>query len=160
MSATSDPIQVDWLAGRFLPAFQAPDGLTVYNVHQLDYDLQLSIATLVGLINRSQASVYLDWRQDDLFWLHEVLGHIPSTLSALTGEAILYDLLKTYRDRVEGYVIYDPMCIDSVNVATMLGSQRNGFVVSPVLAERLREQGYDLAIIADMRDYSWGSCPQ
>jgi hypothetical protein len=160
MSTTSDSIHIDWLAGRFLPTFQAPDELTAYNVHQLDYDLQLSIATLVGLINRTQASVYLDWREYDLFWLREVLGHVSSTISTFRGEAILYDLLQTYRDRVDGYVIYDPMCIDSVNVATMLGSQRNGFVVSPVLAERLREQGYDLAIIADMRDYSWGSRSQ
>lgn len=157
MSTTSDSIHVDWLAGRFLPIFQAPDELTVYNVHQLDYDLQLSIATLVGLINRVQASIYLDWRENDLFWLHEVLGHIPTTISSLSGEAILLALLQTYHDRVDGYVIYDPLCIDSVNVATMFGAQHNGFVASPVLAERLRELGYDFATIADMRDYSWGS---
>ncbi|MEO9028849.1 MAG: GxGYxYP domain-containing protein, partial [Ktedonobacteraceae bacterium] len=157
MRTTRDTMHTDWLAGRFLPAFQRPQALIVYNVHDLAYDLQLSIATLVGLINRSQASVYLDWREYDLFWLQTALEHIPFTISPLTGEAILFALLKTYRERVTGYVIYDPACIDSVNVATMIGSQRNGFVVSPALADMLCKEEYNLTIIDDMRTYTWSS---
>ncbi|HWS82622.1 MAG TPA: GxGYxYP domain-containing protein [Ktedonobacteraceae bacterium] len=158
--ATIDTMRVDWSAGHLLPAFQPPQELIVYNVHRLDYDLQLSIATLVGLINRSQASVYLDWRDNDLFWLREVLDHVPSKTSTLTGEAILSDLLKTYRDRIEGYVIYNPKCIDSVNVATMIGSQRNGFVVSPTMADILLKNEGGLPIIDDMREYNWVSRSQ
>jgi hypothetical protein len=160
MTTRGDDIRVDWSAGRFLPAFQPPQELTVYNVRHLGYDLQLSIATLAGLINRSQASVYLDWRENDLFWLREALGHIPSKTSTLTGDAILFDLLQTYRDRIEGYVIYDPTCIDSVNVATMIGSQRNGFVVSPTMADILLKREGSLSIIDDMREYHWVSRPQ
>ncbi len=160
MTTRGHDIRVDWSAGRFLPAFQPPRELMVYNVRRLDYDLQLSIATLVGLINRFQASVYLDWRENDLFWLREALGHIPSKTSTLTGEATLFDLLQTYRDRIEGYVIYDPKCIDSVNVATMIGSQRNGFVVSPTIADILLRREGSLSIIDDMREYNWVSRPQ
>jgi hypothetical protein len=157
MSTTQDTTRIVWPADRLLPAFQPPQELIVYNVHHLDYDLELSIATLVGLINRSQASVYLDWRNNDLFWLREVLGHIPSKISALTGEAILYDLLRTYRDRIEGYVIYNPACIDSANVATMIAAQRNGFVVSPTRADILLKQEPDLPIIDDLRKHNWVS---
>jgi hypothetical protein len=160
MATIVDTMRVDWSAGCFLPAFQLPQELIVYNVHRLDYDLQLSIATLVGLINRSQASVYLDWRDNDLFWLGEALDHVPSKTSTLTGEAILFDLLKTYRERIEGYVIYNPKCIDSVNIATMIGSQRNGFVVSPTMADILLKNESDLPVIDDMRDYNWASRSQ
>jgi len=160
MATIVDTMRVDWSAGHLLPAFQPPQELIVYNVHRLDYDLQLSIATLVGLINRSQASVYLDWRDNDLFWLREVLGHVPSRTSTLTGEAILFDLLKTYCDCIEGYVIYNPKCIDSVNVATMIGSQRNGFVVSPTMADILLKNEGGLPIIDDMREYNWVSRSQ
>src|ERR1700730_2542088 len=160
MATIVDTMRADWSAGCFLPAFQRPQELIVYNVHRLDYDLQLSIATLVGLINRSQASVYLDWRDNDLFWLREVLDHVPSKTSTLTGEAILFDLLKTYHDRIEGYVIYNPKCIDSVNVATMIGSQRNGFVVSPIMADILLKNESGLPVIDDMRDYNWASRSQ
>ncbi len=160
MRTTGDAIRIEWPADRLLPAFQPPQELTVYNVHHLDYDLQLSIATLVGLINRSQASLYLDWRDTDLFWLREVLGHIPSKTSALTGEAILYDLLTTYRDRIEGYIIYNPECIDSVNVATIMAAQRNGFVVSPTMADMLLKQERHLPLIDDMRKHHWVSRSQ
>lgn len=150
-------MRVDWSAGRFLPAFQPPRALVAYTVRGLAYDLQLSIATLTGLINREHASVYLDWREFDLFWLREVLGHIPSTLSTLNGDAILFDLLERHGERVAGYVIYNPTCPDSVNVASMLGAQREGFVVSPTMADLFRARGYRLPVIDDLRTYTWHS---
>lgn len=153
-------MRVDWLAGRLLPTFQPPHELHVYNVHSLPYDLQLSIATLVGLINRERASVYLDWREFDLFWLREALSDIPSAYSSLHGEAILFELLDQQREWLAGYVVYDPACPDSVNVATMLGAQRNGFVVSPTLITRLHEHGYRLPTIADLRVHGWRSRTQ
>ena len=153
-------MHVDWLAGRLLPVFQPPRELRVYNVHNLPYDLQLGIATLVGLLNRAQASIYLDWREFDLFWLREALAHIPTTLSSLRGEAILYELLDQQRERLAGCVLYDPACLDSVNVATMLGAQNNGIVVSPTLAARLSERGYRLPVLADLRVHRWRSRAQ
>ncbi|MGH2481483.1 MAG: hypothetical protein ACRDHW_17660, partial [Ktedonobacteraceae bacterium] len=150
-------MRVDWLSGRLLPAFQQPRELLAYTVRGLTYDLQLSLATLVGLINRSRASIYLDWREFDLFWLREVLSHIPSTVSPLKGDAILFELLENHREQVAGYVIYNPACPDSVNVATMLGAQRDGFVVSPTMADVLREKGYNLPVIDDLRAYTWRS---
>lgn len=157
MSITEDPMQANWLAGHYLPTFQAPQALTVYHVHDLAYDLQISIATLVGLLNRSQASIYLNCRADDLFWLQNALAHIPSTISPLTGVAILTELLHKHRAQIAGYVIYDPACKDSVNIATMIGAQRNGFVVSPTIADLLRNAGCDLASVDDVHNYTWRS---
>lgn len=150
-------MHVDWSAGRFLPVFQPPRALVAYTVRGLAYDLQLSIATLTGIINREHASVYLDWREFDLFWLRKVLGHIPSTLSTFSGDAILFDLLDRHGEQVAGYVIYNPTCSDSVNVASMLGAQRNGFVVSPKMADLLLARGYHLPVIDDLRKYTWHS---
>ncbi len=150
-------MRVDWSTGRLLPAFQPPRELLAYTVRGLAYDLQLSIATLTGLINQGQASVYLNWREFDLFWLREVLSHIPSTISPLSGDAILFDLLTRQRERIAGYVIYNPACPDSVNVASMLGAQRDGFVVSPAIADLLRSRSYQLPVLDDLRAYTWRS---
>lgn len=150
-------MHADWLAGHYLPTLPAPHSLTVYNVRDLAYDLQLSIGTLAGLINRTQATIYLAWRQDDRFWLETALQHIPGTISPLSGLAILTDLLQNYREHCKGYVIYDPACMDSVNVATVIGAQHNAFVVSPAMAEELRRIGHNLPSIDDMRDYTWHS---
>ncbi|MGH2510327.1 MAG: hypothetical protein ACRDHZ_23375, partial [Ktedonobacteraceae bacterium] len=69
-------------------------------------------------------------------------------------------LLSTHCEKVAGYVIYDPACLDSVNIATMIGAQHNGFVVSPDIAALLEKEVSHLTIIDDMRNYTWRSRAQ
>jgi GxGYxYP putative glycoside hydrolase C-terminal domain/GxGYxY sequence motif in domain of unknown function N-terminal len=153
----ADPTDITWSEERVFPLFQASEHLDVYDAHTAARDVQLSIATLVGLINRPQPRVYLLDREHDAFWLKEVFSSISQTLSSLMQTAILYDLLTKYRALVHGLVIYDPALIDTANIATMLAAQRNGIAVTPDQAQELQQAPYNLAILSDLRTYKWSS---
>jgi hypothetical protein len=48
---------IGWLHDRYLPVFQAPQQLRVYDMRASSRALQLTVATLTGLINRPQPQV-------------------------------------------------------------------------------------------------------
>jgi GxGYxYP putative glycoside hydrolase C-terminal domain/GxGYxY sequence motif in domain of unknown function N-terminal len=157
MDTSITSVDVMWPEERVFPMFQVAQHLDVYDVHTTACDVQLSIATLVGLINRSQPRVYLLDREHDAFWLKEALSAIPQMLSSLTQADILHDLLTKYHSLVQGLIIYDPMLIDTVNIATMMAAQRDGIAVTPDQAQALQHAPYNLAILADLRVYKWSS---
>ena len=146
-----------WSSDGLLPAFQAPEHLDVYDIRNTSYDIQLSVTTMTGLINRQQPEVYLLNSSDAAFWLNQVFAHIPHVISAAKDEAVLETLLNGYRNRVAGLIIYDPGFIDSVNVATSLAGQKDCIVVSPALAETLQGSPHQLPVVADLRIYQWKS---
>jgi hypothetical protein len=157
MDTSTTPDTVPWPAERVFPLFQLAQQLAIYNAHSASRDVQISIATLVGLINRPQPRVYLLDRDHDAFWLKEAFSSIPQTLSPLTQVDILHDLLTKYRSLVQGLVIYDPALIDTVNIATMIAAQRNGIAVTPEQAHDLQQGPYNLSILTDLRIYKWSN---
>ena len=145
----------DWSSNSLWPTFQAPDQLEVYDIRSASQDAQLSITTMAGVINRQQPKVYLLGSADAAFWLQEVFAQVPHDLSPATGNAVLDALLNSYGSSIRGMVIYDPNCIDSINIATMLAGQDDGIVVSPAQAEALQGPPHQLSVIADLRIYQW-----
>ena len=156
MNTTSQTTETTWWPERLIPAFQTPEHLNVYDMRTASQDVQCSVATLVGLINRLQPQIYLISRSDDQFWLEEVLKSIPYTMSPLKGEAILQELLTSYRNLVQGLIIYDPDLPDTINIATMLAGQQDGIIVSSTQADTL-QQPYNLPLLTDLRTYKWTS---
>jgi hypothetical protein len=150
-----DELGIDWSNNRIIPAFQSPEHLDVYDLRSASYEVQLSVATLVGLINRPQPRVYLISRHDDFFWLDKVLAAIPYDISSLAEKAILEALLTSYRKSVQGLIIYDPELSDSINIATMLAGQQNAIIVSPTQAPEFQHPPYELPLLADLRTYKW-----
>src|SRR5260221_4664156 len=140
-----------------LPAFQAPEHLDVYDIRNTSYDVQLSVTTLTGLINRQQPRVYLISNSDAAFWLDAASAQVPHDIPAARDEAALEALLNGYRNRVAGLIIYDANFMDSVNVATTLAGQRDCMVVSPAQAETLQGPPHHLPVVADLRIYQWKS---
>lgn len=157
MHNNTEMSNTSWSSDGLLPAFQAPEHLDVYDIRNTSYDIQLSVTTMTGLINRQQPEVYLLNSSDAAFWLNQVFAHIPHVISAAKDEAILETLLNGYRNRVAGLIIYDPGFIDSVNVATSLAGQKDCIVVSPALAETLQGSPHQLPVVADLRTYQWKS---
>jgi len=157
MHNNTEMSNTSWSSDGLLPAFQAPEHLDVYDIRNTSYDIQLSVTTMTGLINRQQPEVYLLNSSDAAFWLNQVFAHIPHVISAAKDEAILETLLNGYRNRVAGLIIYDPGFIDSVNVATSLAGQKDCIVVSPALAETLQGSPHQLPVVADLRIYQWKS---
>ncbi|MFL5628138.1 MAG: GxGYxYP domain-containing protein, partial [Ktedonobacteraceae bacterium] len=157
MDKSSADKDISWLSDRCMPIFQAPQHLRVYDMRTSSREVQLTVATLVGLINRPQPEVYLISRRNDTFWLQEVLSSLPHDVSSVTGDDILKDLLAAYRDRAQGIIIYDPDLSDSINIATMLAGQRDGIIVSPTQVSELQGAPYELPVLVDLREYGWKS---
>lgn len=140
---------------RLLPVFEAPVHLDLYDIEHAAYDVQLSVTTLVGLINRDQPRVYLLATSDADNLFNALLAHVPHEYVALDGINVLETMLQKYPDRVKGMVIYDPTLPDSVNVATTLAGLRDAIVVSPRQAAALQQKPYQLPVVADLRVYHW-----
>ena len=154
MSNRSEIEGINWSADRILPAFQAPQQLTVFDLRGASQDIQLSATTMAGLINRPLPKVYLITSNEEVFWLKEALGSIPQETSTATGDTVLEALLISFRDAIEGMIIYDPSFIDSINIATTMAGQSGGIVVSPIQAQDF-QQAHKLPILADLRTYNW-----
>src|ERR1700680_2871004 len=133
---------------RSLPVFETPAHLEIYDIQNTAYDVQLSVTTLTGLINRGQPCVYLLSNNDaeDLF--NALLAHVSHEYIATDKGDTLDAMLKTNRDIVRGMVIYDPARLDSVNVATTMAGLRDAIVVSPQQAAALQYKPYQLPVVA------------
>jgi hypothetical protein len=158
-----DVPELDWSDKRVLPGFRPVLHLNVYDFRGSAQDVQLAATTCAGLINRPQPRVYLMFADDDEYWLQKLAGlgqayapTIPQTLASCSGNAALFELLDNYQADIKGLIIYDPACINSINVATTLAGLRSGVVVSPTLAQNLRER-YQLSLILDLRTFHWRS---
>src|SRR5258708_34306208 len=149
---------IGWLYDRYIPVFQAPQHLRVYDTRSTSRETQLSIATLVGLVNRPQPQVYLISRRNDTFWLEEALSSLPHAISPVTGDDILKDLMAAYRDRGHGIIVYDPDLADSINIDTILAGQRDGIIVSPTQAPELQAEPYEFAVVVELRTKGWEAC--
>lgn len=139
---------------KMLPAFPTPQQLMVYDVRRATPAILLTLSTLVGLINRSQVSIYLIYRDDDLFWLRTCLQTIPQKQSTVAHDEVLVALLATYRSIVQGMIVYDPALHDTINVATMLAAQQDSIVIAPSQVQEL-QQAYDLRVLGDLQNYRW-----
>ena len=140
---------------RLLPVFETPARLEIYDIHDAAYDVQLSVTTLAGLINRGQPSVYLLSNNDAESLFNALLAHVPHEYVSTDSVDTLEAILKTYRDMVRGMIIYDPAMLDSVNVATTMAGLRDAIVVSPQRAAALQQKPYQLPVVADLRVYHW-----
>ncbi len=144
-----------YIKKRLLPVFETPAHLEIYNIQNAAYDIQLSVTTLTGLINRGQPRVYLLSNDDAEGLFNALLAHVSHEYIATDRVDTLDAMLKTYRDIVRGMVIYDPAMLDSVNVATTMAGLRDAIVVSPQQAAALQQSPYQLPVEADLRVYHW-----
>lgn len=157
--STTEVAGLDWPTQRLLPSFQAPQGLVVYDIRRASPDVQLSVATLAGIINRPQPKVYLVTVDDDLFWLQQIPAAIARDSAISSDDDVLTQLLLTYRSSIQGMIVYDQNNKHSINVATTMAGQRAAFVVSPMQVADLKA-AYDLPVIADLSTYGWKSALQ
>src|SRR5258707_5243896 len=155
MSSDKEISKAGGCTNGLLPAFQAPEHLDVYDIRNTSYDVQLSITTLTGLINRQQPRVYLLSNSDAAFWLDAAFAQVPHDISAARDEAALEALLNGYRNRVAGLIIYDANFMDSVNVATTLAGQRDCMGVLSAQAENLERAPHYLPVVGGFQLLQW-----
>jgi hypothetical protein len=147
-----------WPTDQLLPSFAAPRFLDVADLLESPGDVRLLMATLQGVINRSEPRIYLleNVEEGKETWLREL--EVPYK----TAESP-WQVFEKYLPEIKGLVIYDPAMADTVNVATTLAGLHDAVVASPELAEKLAAAPYRLPIIDDLRGkfssrleaYSW-----
>src|ERR1700688_1332380 len=92
---------------RLLPAFEAPNHLEIYDAHNAAFDVQLSVTTLAGLVNRRQPRVYLLSNNDADSLFNALLAGVTHERVNTSSGDTLNTMLAKYRDIVKGMVIYD-----------------------------------------------------
>lgn len=143
-----------WPASKMLPVFQTPQHLDIYDIRGASRDIQLTVTTMAGVLNRPQPRIYLITGDDDLFWLKQALHTIPQDTPAFSNNDVLGAMLTAYRQPIQGLIVYDPAMIDTVNVATTLAGQRDGIVASPSQVQALANT-FHLPVLVDLRNYKW-----
>jgi len=118
--------------------------LVVIDAQRLRRDWQLCLATLQGLVNRTQPRLYCLFGREDRVWLDHMLhrGWVEDTEPAASVPA----LVRRFRGDVRGMVVTDPALPASKNVATMLAGVHAAVAASPRVAARL-----GLPVVADLR---------
>lgn len=152
VTGTSSPSGISWPAGHALPSFRPPLHLDVADLRGLSADVQLLATTLQGVVNRSRPRIFVLQQQNDgpTAWL-DGLG-VPY------NEGSPASLLASYRNEIQGAIVYDPAVPGTINVATTLAGLRNCVVTSAELAA-----SYGLPVVTDLRGrftsdlaaYSW-----
>ena len=157
--SSMDIAGINWSADRLLPVFQTPKHLTIYDLRGASNEVQLSAATMAGIINRPEPRVYQIITDEDAFWLKELLGGIPQESSPTSGDGVLEGMLISFRSSIQGMIIYDPNFSDSINIATTIAGQTDCIVVSPEQAADL-QLPFNLPVHTDLRNQHWSSRSQ
>lgn len=110
------------------PTFTTPSHLDVYDIRALAYDQQLVLTTLQGLVNKANTSLYLIYRDSDLFWLQRLREYFGVNYTIFTYGSY-WDIIQKYNSSIKGVIIYDENFLDTVNVATLLAGLNHSVVI-------------------------------
>jgi len=147
--------QTAWRSEPLLPVLPHTTSLEIYDLRSALPEIKLSVVSLVGLVNRGPARLYLLESDDDTFWLTQLDPAFPQKTPPVAPAGLLAHLLTVYREQVQGVVIYDPGLPDTINIATTLAALRCGLVVAPAQAEEFQAAPYHLPVLADLRTHGW-----
>jgi hypothetical protein len=145
----------DAQAPGLFPRLPLTTSLTVCDLRTASPAVQLSIATLAGLVNRGPQRLYLIEHDDDIFWLSLLASSLPQSRVPAAGDDLLACLIAQYRSHLQGLVLYAPALPATRNVASMLAALYACLAVSPEQAVRLQREPSGLPVLADLRLHAW-----
>ncbi|GAB4309973.1 MAG: hypothetical protein Kow0069_09770 [Promethearchaeota archaeon] len=122
------------------PRTPPPTHLVAYDVRGLSNPAKMLLASLQGLVNRENASVYLIHRPSDLHWLQKVEEYHGVT-AMVENVANLSEVVARHASFVRGVVAYDENLPDGVNVATFLAGLLGCVVGSQSTVSALKVAG-------------------
>lgn len=100
-----------------------------------------------GLINRIEPRIYLIFDDYvDRLWLSIYRERYGITYNEIKD---LFELIHSFADELDGFVVYDDKMLHSANVGMTYGSIHNALPASTSMADKLSEMG--LKKIADFR---------
>ncbi len=129
----------------FQPKMPEPAAqLYVADVRRLSFDEKLLLSSLQGIVNRKQPRIYLQYGEDDRFWLGEMQKRGQTGAAIEVAKPL--DLVEKFRAEIPGVVISDPNVYASPCVAASLSGADSFVIATPQLAAQLK-----LPIVADLR---------
>jgi len=142
------------------PPFNELKSLTILDIRPYSWDEQMTMVCTQGLINRIKPRIYLIFDDYvDRLWLPIYRERYGITYNEVKD---LFEVLRSFADELDGFVVYDDKMLHSANLGMTYGSIHNAVPASPSVADKLSEMG--LKKIADFRDrwknrleaYEWG----
>jgi len=162
---------------RLYPKIEVPArSLVIVDLGKDKIEGQIAACALQGIVNRtSKEKIYVmntlcrdnhgDWRKDTIgqqrsgqaqmgeLWLKELFENIPQKRLEIDNSKEnpgFMALLKYALPYVKGMIIWDPKLEQAtIEAATTIAGQTDGIIVSPRMAERLKD--YNLPVIEDLR---------
>ncbi|WP_258171084.1 GxGYxYP domain-containing protein [Paenibacillus sp. R14(2021)] len=137
---------ISWPADQVLPSFAKVKQLEVADIIDAPGDIKILLATLQGIVNRTEPRMYLlESKEEGKFtWLNDL--DVPYKV-----RDNYWDIVKTFKSAVKGVIVYDPKVPDSINVATTIAGIKDAVVASPELAQKLAGAPYGLQVLDDLR---------
>jgi len=132
---------------RIFPSFKEPRFLEVLDIRPYSWDEQITMVCIQGLVNRIKPRIYLIFDDYiDRLWLT-----IYNKRYGLKFKEAKHfnEIISSFSDQLNGYVVYDDKMLHSANVAMTYGSINNAVPAAPIIAEKFSELG--LQKIADFR---------
>lgn len=135
-----------WPESQALPSFAKVKRLNVADIYDAPGDVKLLLATLQGIVNRSEPRIYLLESDEEgkYTWLNSL--NVPYTV-----HSDYWEIVKLFKNEVRGIIVYDPAVPDSINVATTLAGLNDAVVASPALAQVLTAAPYNLKVLNDLQ---------
>jgi len=145
-ASDAKPGSIVWPKSQALPSFAKVKRLDVADVVDAPGDDKLVLSTLQGIVNRKQPRIYLIESDEEgkYTWLDDL--RVPYTV-----HEDYWNIVKKYKDEVNGIIVYDPAVLDSINVATTLAGLKDAVAASPEYAEKLSKSPYNLRVLEDLR---------
>ncbi|MFC5651323.1 GxGYxYP domain-containing protein [Paenibacillus solisilvae] len=137
---------ITWSKEQALPSFAKVKQLEVADIYDAPGDVKILLATLQGIVNRSEPRIYLLENKEEgkYTWLNDL--DVPYKV-----RDDYWQIVKTFKDEVKGVIVYDPKVSDSINVATTLAGLKDAVVASPELAAKLQAAPYNMQILDDLQ---------
>lgn len=137
---------IAWPEKQALPNFSKIKHLDVADIYDAPGDIKILMATLQGIVNRAEPRIYLLENKEEgkYTWLND----LDVTYKVRDD---YWKIVQSYKQEINGIIIYDPKVPDSVNVATTLAGLKNAVVASPELAEKLQAAPYSLKVLDDLQ---------
>lgn len=147
--AAADPTVPSALAGRYLGVRPALGPTTVVDIRGESNDRKLLAATLQGVVNRTEARIYLLGARGDGSDEHWLADYQARGLITVTATIDLDAAVHRFRGEVAGYVEATASEPWTVNTATSAAGAEGGVVATEATAALLDGEG--IAKLADHR---------
>jgi hypothetical protein len=134
--------------------FSTPKNLIVLDLREKDYASQLLLTSLQGLINRKNVTLFLIYRESDLFWLQQL--NISHGINYTIYNNSYWDLIASYNNSFNGLIFYDHNFIETVNVASLLAGVNDSLIIHQNMIDNFTSIGiYEVKY--DLRDLGFNS---